>query len=455
MNKQGHDRRTPGGIGHVRPAWSALRRSLIAGTAVLGMLSFGIAGAVGMGPSTAGAASRVQSVYRFATYVGGHGKASTKLSPVTIGIVNQQTSTHAPGPRWTTGAIMAEKYINHETHGIDGHPLHVVACKIATTVATATKCGQQFANDKAIAAVVAGPIAVGSTALESALAPAKKPIFWGIALLTAEAQDKYGVVLDGDVTTVLAPFATYARTYLHAKSVSITFPSNTPGQVQGANIEYTALERAGITNLYKVGFTSADTNLSEPFQAAHVGSTTMLIAQNTGGSACSNTYKTLKSLGVHTKVVVNLPCDTATVAKGDGGQLPAGWYYSSASPVPGGPTKAIPSAEKIFAEFGHPKTDTTWVLYAFAQVLTVAKLDTELLKAHQAVTPAKVLSRAKAFKGPMVLGPPHLDCGGITRALPALCTDTASLYKNTRPGVMKPIALWVGPPKGFKVGAAG
>ena len=416
--------------------------------AALGLV-LGMLGVLAAGAGPAGAA--LKPVTDYAAYVGGHGKANPKLSPITIGVVNQQPSTNAIAPVWTTGAKVAVSYVNQHAGGIDGHPLEAVYCAIPTTVSSATTCGQEFADNSAISAVVAGAIDIGNTVLESALVPSKKPIFFGVSISTVDEKDPYGFILFDTATQVEAPMASFAKN-LHVKSVSLVYPSNIPGNVYQAGVVDDALRYVGIHTIYKVGFTSAATNFSAPFEAAHVGHTTLLISVSSGGPACSDTYLTLKSLGIATKtrVLVNVPCDTPTVAKADGGKLPHDWYYLGANPLPGSPTPAVPAMEKVFSLYGKGHVAfNAWAADAFGQVVTVAKLDTELLRAHKKVTPANVLAKARGFRGPVVQGAPHLACGRF-KGTPATCNDLDRFFQNTAPTVMTPLGTWIGPPKGFK-----
>lgn len=430
--------------GNARRTWLKALRPAATAAAALGL----VAGVLGVDPGLAGAKGAT-SVHRYAAYVGGHGKAHRKRSPITIGVVNQQTGTNAVAPEWTTGAEIAVKYLNHHTGGIDGHPVKMVLCKIATSVADASSCGQEFADNRAISAVSSGPIFVGNTALESALSPSRKPIFFGVSLSGADEKDKNAYILFGTVTGVEAPMATFAKKYLHVKSVSITY-QNIPAELEGANIVKKALKREGVQKVYVSSFPTTETNLTEPFNAAHVGSTTLTIAVNSGGPACSDTYKTLESLHVTTKVLTNVPCDTPTVAKADGGQLPPGWYYASVDPLAGSGTPAVKAFERVATKYGHKTTGpNAWVADSFGQILTIAKFDTEILKAHKKIDPATLRKKAKAFRGPVVQGAPHLHCGGFA-GTPAVCDDLVSFFHNTGPGVMKDVAPWLAPPKGSK-----
>ncbi|MGH9100926.1 MAG: ABC transporter substrate-binding protein [Acidimicrobiales bacterium] len=423
--------------------------------AVLVAASLGLVlGVLGAGAGIAAGKQKAhfQSVYKYQRYVGGHGKAKSDRSPITIGVVNQQTATAAPAPEWTTGVKVGVDYVNQHTHGVDGHPLKAVYCAIPTTVGAAKKCGEEFANDSKISAVLVGAVDVGNTAFERALDPAKKPQFFGVSLSTVDEHDPYGFILYNTSTEVEAPMATVAARQLHVKSVSLVYPSNIPGNVYQARVVYDALQHEGVKHIFKVGFTSADTDYAEPFEAARAGHTTLLILVNSGGPACSDTYLTLKSLGIadKTKVLVNVPCDTPTVAKADGGRLPHGWFYLTANPLPGSKTKAVTAAEKVFKGYGKgPLGFDAWSADAFGQVLTVAKLDTQLLKAHERITPKSVFKKARAFKGPIVQGAPHLACGHF-KGTPATCNDLDRFFKNTAPTVMEPIGTWIGPPKGFK-----
>ena len=426
--------------------WARAARPAGLAAATMGL----VLGALQVDASSVGAATYTPG-YQYAKYVGGTGKANPKLSPVVVGVVNQQGGTEAVAPEWTTGAEIAVKHINQHTGGIDGHPLRIVTCFIPDTVSSATTCGQKFANTKAIAQVSAGAIFIGNQALESAILPTKKPIFFGVSLSPVDTTYAYGYILYGDVSHVQAPIATFAKQYLHVKSVSITYP-NIPAEVNAASIVRRALQFEGIKTIYSVGFDPSATDLTTPFEAAHVGSTSLLMALNSGGPACSDTYLTLKQLGVKAKVLANVPCVTPAIAKADGGQLPPGWYYASANPLPGDKSDPSVSAfQHVATEYGYPALGPdAWTADSFGQMLTIAKLDTAILKHRAPISPTTVNLAAKAFKGPVVQGAPNLNCGGFKGA-PAVCNDKVSFFQSTAPGVMKPIAYYLGPPKGFRV----
>ncbi len=424
-------------------------RRLGSSVAVFAALVIGL-GTAAIATATTAGATAYHPVYKYADYIGGHGKADDKLSPVVVGVVNNQDGTDDPAPEWTIGAEIAEKFINQHAHGVDGHPIELKICSIPDTPAQATTCGEEFANDKAISVISAGAVAIGNEALESAILPTKKPIIFGVSLSPVDTVYKYGYILYGDSTHIEAPIATFAKEYLHVKSVSLVWEDE-PGESSSVAAIVSAMKYLHIT-VDEASFDPSDTDLTEPLEAAQAGKTGLTILGNSGGPACSDFYFALKQLAIKTKVLVNVPCDTPDIQKADGGQLPPDWYYASANPLPGDTSDpSLAAFKKVATEYGEePYWGDAWVADSFGQMITIAKFDTEILKAGKKITPATVNATAKAFKGPVVQGAPDLDCGGFKGA-PAVCNDKTSFFQNTSPGVFHAIVYYLGPPAGFKV----
>ena len=85
----------------------------------------------------------------YVKYVDGKaGPANKKLSPVDIGFFNQQGGAIVIGADATTGAELAVNYANADANGVDGHPIKLVTCFIATAEAEGTTCGQKFLANK-------------------------------------------------------------------------------------------------------------------------------------------------------------------------------------------------------------------------------------------------------------------------------------------------------------------
>ena len=98
-------------------------------------------------PSASGSAGGLgaQSVTNYLSYTGGKsGPANSSLTPVTVGFVNQQGGPQVIGQHATDGAEMAVNYINKELGGVDGHPIKLDTCFIASAEEEGTGCAQKF-----------------------------------------------------------------------------------------------------------------------------------------------------------------------------------------------------------------------------------------------------------------------------------------------------------------------
>ncbi len=403
--------------------------------------------------TTAAEVGGYHPVTNYMGFIGGHaGKADTKLSPIYVGVVNQQGGSSDIAPQWTNGAAIAAYFINNKAGGIDGHPLKLVECFIPDQVSNAQQCGEEFANNSNVQTVSVGAVAIGNEAMESALAPTKKVLVFGVSVSPVDTTYKEGYILFGDGTHVEAPLATFIKKYLHSKSVSIIYPE-LPGSNVDAEITEDALKYEGIPTTV-VGFDPTDTNLTGPLIAAHAATAGLIINDSPAPTICSSIYLAIKQLNITTPVLANVPCDTSVTAQGDGGSLPVGWYYASANPLPGDPSDPSLAAFKTVADEAGQTTwnDDPWTADSFAQMLTIARFDDQLLVAGKKITAANVNDLAKKFKGPVPQGAPTLVCGSFKQA-PAVCNDKDSFFQNTAPGVFKAIARWIGPPAGFVIPA--
>jgi branched-chain amino acid transport system substrate-binding protein len=414
------------------------------------------------GASAATAASPAYNpITNYAAYVGNPtlGKANPKLSPVTIGVVNEQNGAIDLAPQWTIGQQVGMDYLNDQAGGIDGHPVKLLECFIPDQVSNATECGEQMANTKSVVIVDAGAIIVGNQAFEQAVQPTHKPITFSVATGGSDATYPYGYIFMGDASHVEAPFATFAQ-HEGFKSVSIIYP--TAEGTAGVDITVDALEYVGIpqADIHVVGFDNTTTDFTSSLEAADVGHTAFLINDGMNATQCADMYLGMKQLGLTEPVATNAPCDNSQTAIADGGSLPKDWYYLSANPLNGDAgDPSIPAIHKVFTKYGEKQWEADpWAGDSFGQILTSAKWLSEALQKKEALTPANINAIGKAFKGPVAQGAPSLDCGGFPHA-PAVCNDRVSFFQNTVPatatsaGVMVPIARWETPPAGFKIPA--
>jgi branched-chain amino acid transport system substrate-binding protein len=382
-------------------------------------------------------------VTNYQTYVGGKpGKADPSLPPVYIGFVNQQGGQQQIGPLATTGAQIAVKYINTELGGIGGHPLVLKTCFIRSAEEEGTTCGQQFLADKSVNVIDEGAVAIGDQSFLSTIGTAK-PVLVGVAVTPLDGARPNTAILFGDVTHVLGPFGTYAAQVLHAKTAALVYP-NIAGITEGATAITDGLQKSGV-KVKKVGYSESQTDLIGPLTEAGAQSADMVIPYS-DSSGCVNLAKGLKQLGItDTKKIVSAPlCLNGLVAAGLGGDFPI-WSYAIASSLYGDPTDpGMPAYMKVMAKYGTPAVaPDPWVIVTFGQVLTTAKFLNQLGYSH--ITPQAVLQAAKAFKGPVALGAPALQCGKYPEA-PGICNDRTQFFEYKGKHVFVKTAGWLQPP---------
>jgi branched-chain amino acid transport system substrate-binding protein len=393
----------------------------------------------GSGSGGAGA----QSVTNYLSYVDGKaGAANSSLPPVTIGFVNQQGGQQAIGPLATTGAQIAVKYINSELGGIDGHPLVLKTCFIRSAEEEGTTCAQGFLANKSISVIDEGAVAIGDQSFQSTIGTSK-PVIVGVAVTPLDGVKPSNVVLFGDATHVLGPFGTYAKDVLHAKTAALVYP-NIAGITQGATAIADSLKAVGV-NVKKVGYDESQTDLIGPLTSAGAQSADMVIPYS-DSSGCVNLAKGLKQLGItDTKKIVSAPlCLNGLVAAGLGGDFPI-WSYAIASSLFGDPTDpGMPAYMKVMGKYGTPAVaPDPWTIVTFGQVLTTARFLNEV--GYGKITPTAVLDKAKAFKGPVALGAPALQCGKYPSA-PGICNDRTQFFLYKGKHAFVKTAGWLQPP---------
>jgi branched-chain amino acid transport system substrate-binding protein len=388
-----------------------------------------------------------QSVTDYLSYTGGKsGPADTSLPPVYIGYVNQQGGPTAVGLLATAGAQMAVKYANAELGGVDGHPVQLVTCFIASAEEEGTTCAQKFLANSKVDVIALGGVAVGVQSFYSTLHGAK-PVMDGVAATPIDTTQSNAVILFGDATHILPPFGTYARDVLHAKTAALVYPSDNAGIAIGAGAIKQGLQAAGVT-VKSVGYSESTTDLTSVLTAAGAQTADMVIPySDTAG--CVNLAKSLTSLGItDAKKIVSAPlCLNGQVIKGLG-DWPH-WTYAIASSLYGDPTDpGMPPYMAVAKKYSTPaNAPDPWNIVNFGQLLTTIKMMNEV--GYASLSPSAILAKAKAFTGPQALGAPALACGKYSSA-PAVCNDRIQLFQykgmvGGHPDFAK-VSGWIQPP---------
>jgi branched-chain amino acid transport system substrate-binding protein len=393
--------------------------------------------------STGGLGS--QSVTNYLTYTGGKsGPADKSLSPVTVGFVNQQGGPVAIGLHATDGAEMAVKYINAELGGVDGHPVQLDTCFIASAEEEGTGCAQKFLANKSVDVIAMGGAVIGVQSFYATLG-GKLPVVGGVAALSIDGAQKNTAVLFGDATSVLGPIGTYGKDVLHAKTAVVLYPDNST-DTPGALADEAGLKAAGIS--VKMGpYPPNSTDLTGVLASTGAASADMIIP-NVDAGACVNIAKALIQQGITDgKKIVSPPlCLNGQVAAGLGGDFPK-WTYLIASSLYGDATDpGMIEYMKLAQTYSTPaNAPDPWNIVDFGQMMTVDKILNQVGYAN--LTPAAFLTAVKAFKGPQALGAPQLECGYDSSA-PGVCNNRSQFFLYNGKNQWVKMAGWTQPPAG-------
>jgi len=394
--------------------------------------------------TTAAAGGGETSVTDYIAYSGGKaGAADTSLSTIKVGYVNQEGGPIEIGPTNDDGAEIAVKYINDEAGGIGGHPVELVKCYIASTEEEGQQCGQQLANDPDVVAVLLGAVAVGAEPLYAALGD--KPVIGGVSVNAVDINQPNAGVLYGGAQYILAPYATFARDTLHAKSAALVY-SEGPGTELPAAGQASAFTTAGIP-IKSVSYAADTGDLTIPLQAA--GATTAdVVMPVINPNDCVKFENAIKQLNIPDEKVLASPiCLTPSTIEGLG-DFPK-WIYAIASSQTFDTTDpAVPPYQQILKDQGQDKLiGDPWVNVGFGQMLTLAKWMNAA--GPDNLTPENIVTQMKAFNGPLVLGSPVIKCGKYTEA-PGVCNDHTQFYQWNGSGQpMTKAGDWVPPPEGW------
>jgi len=386
-----------------------------------------------------------QSVTNYLTYTGGKsGPANSSLAPVTVGFVNQQGGPQVIGQHATDGAEMAVKYINAELGGVDGHPIQLDTCFIASAEEEGTGCAQKFLANKNVHVAAMGAAVIGVQSFYSTLGGAI-PVVGGVAALGIDGAQKNTAVLFGDATSVLGPMGTYGKDVLHAKTAVILYP-DTASATPGALATEAGLKAAGIS--VKMGpYPETTTDLTGVLASTGAASADMVIPA-VAAPDCVNIQKALTQQGItDPKKIVAAPlCLNGQVAAALGGDFPK-WTYLIASSLFGDTTDpGMIEYMKLAQTYSTPaNAPDPWNIVDFGQMMTIDKVLNQVGYAN--LSPSAIQSAVQAFKGPQALGAPQLECGYDPSA-PGVCNNRSQFFEYAGHNKWIKTAGWTQPPAG-------
>ncbi len=380
-------------------------------------------------------------VLNYQVYVGGKGKANPKLAPVTIGFINGQGGPPNFNFPQATNVIRAGvKMVNAELGGVHGHPVKLNECFWAQAEEEGVRCGQQMVNDKRTMAILYGFVTIGNQSIYATVR-GTKPI---VGVVTANAADptaKNAFFLNGSQTSVLGPFGTYTKRKLpNVKTVAIVYPTD-PGADTAALALRKAMQQVGV-RVTMIGVPPLATDL---LGAATQASSSDMIIAALGFTTCVPFARAIDQIN-YSKPVLSTPiCTFLPRAAYAGGDIPK-WTYGIAQTLVNLPGPQSKLYLKKGIQYGATVNDLLWVFAegAWEQLLATVKIMNAM--PYPKISPATVTAGFKAFRGPLVLGPPEIACGKVSPGEPAACGNQTQFYNYVGKGAWKVATGWLKPP---------
>jgi ABC-type branched-subunit amino acid transport system substrate-binding protein len=340
---------------------------------------------------------------------------------IVIGWVNADSG---PGstPELTAQTEAAIDLINTQLGGAAGGTIVLEKCEV-TSEESGLECGQQFANNDDIVAVLQGNIAAGSASFHSVLDDSGIPLVGALPLTGDDGMALNGYyTAPGSFSTVPAVLEVVGR-YLHPKSVAVV---TVEGEVVSTQIGAAlggALKGMGI-DVKQTAIELSATDLTAPLVAAGVQDADLIIPLVILPPQCIALDGALKALATDATVLSLSACQSTAVREALG-DYPA-WTYLAAYPNP----DVSSDDPEVQAQLDAYKE---WYATLPASALdAVIPLQGALTMQHHlnaAAEPTRegVAAAAKEWEGPVFLGSPTVAYGSVTSpiplpALPSLAT---------------------------------
>ncbi|WP_322753756.1 ABC transporter substrate-binding protein [Frankia sp. Cas3] len=349
--------------------------------------------------------------------------ANASLAPVTIGLINQQ-GAEVGYPDLTDGATVAVTYVNAELGGIGGHPLKLATCFTDGTPAKGQSCAQQFLNDSSINMVSTGTLSAGDGPIWTTLA-GKKPIIGGFPATQSAFNASDAYFFASGSPGVLSGMASFTlKKVPQAKKVAAVY------------VDLPSLKSA-IEGLIKPRFDAAGVSLSEvpigitatdavaPLTAAGADKADVVMVLG-AGSTCIQVANALQQLNVNKPVVGVGNCQGPDVRKAAASAID-GWYIVQVGADPADTANAdVRDTLAAFDRYGKDKNSGAFSVPEFGQVVAIAKILQGI--SYDALSADTIRAAVKAFRGPVPVVAPQVQCGSIT-GFPSLCDALVRVYQ--------------------------
>ena len=292
--------------------------------------------------------------------------------------------------------------------------------------------------------VAEGAVATGAQSLHATIG-ATKPIVTGVAITPVNGASKTGVVLFGDCgRTVPLPVRELTPRTSSTRRRPQSSIRTRRGVAESGQVIAKGLKDAGIATK-QVGYTQGQTDLTAPLLAAGAA-TADFIAPYGSASDCANQAQGAHPVGYH-RLEEDRHGTALPQQSGDRRTRRFATLATDAiaSSLYGDPTdKGMPAYEAVIKMYkAQANAPDPWHIVAFSELLTTVRFLNEA-RVGGKITPARVLAAAKAFKGPLALGPPKLVCGKYKDA-PAICNDSIQAFTYKGKGAFTRASGWISP----------
>ncbi|WP_019181112.1 ABC transporter substrate-binding protein [Microbacterium yannicii] len=352
---------------------------------------------------------------------GGGTTGAAGAEEIKIGWVNADTG---PGstPEITAQTDAAIELINTQLGGAGGSTIVLDKCEV-TSEESGLECGQKFANDDEIIAVLQGNIATGSASFHSVMDASGIPIIGALPLTGEDGMAPNGYyTAPGSFSTVPAVLELVGR-YLQPKSVAVITVEGEVVSTQIGTAVAAALRGMG-RDVKQAAIELSATDVTAPLVAAGVQDADLIIPLVILPPQCIAVDAALQALATDATVLALAACQSIAVKEALG-DYPA-WTYLAAYPNPD-----VESADaEVQAQLEAYKE--WYATLPAAEMDGVIPLQGALtLQRHlnEATEPSReaVGAAAAEWTGPVFLGSPIVAYGSVMTpiplpALPSLAT---------------------------------
>lgn len=356
------------------------------------------------------------------SFVGGTGGAADSAAePVKVGFINQDTGVPS-FPEATTAAKAAVEYVNAELGGVQGHPLQLVECPVASE-AQAQSCAQQMLNDPTIDVIQTGALTVGNASLYNTIAGAK-PIMGGNPTSPADFTAENTWFYTPGSPGVNGAIANYIASTMKATSVSVVH-SDDPAASGAAKLSVDAMRGAGLDPKV-VPFPAGGGDLTGPLVASGAP-TSEAIEFLAAGPACLQMAQAQQQLGLTGQIFAVSLCLDPSVKK-QLGDYPS-WIFGTSYPnvYVDGEDPQVNLYRSVMIAHAGPDTNTGgFAPIVFGSLLDLVKVMNTI--GVDALSPETIGQGLAGYTGAAFLGAPDIRCGDNAET-PTICTRSARLIE--------------------------